>query len=188
MWEELDLGSAAPPNTGTNAARPIFRSFVPLTAPSRTIPRLSDILGNVATLGESMSNRNRTMTFRLTARDNRAGGGGVNYASTTVRVVTSAGPFTVTQPNTAVTWAGGSSQTVTWNVASTTASLVSCANVAIALSTDGGVTFNNLVASTPNDGTQSVTIPSTPTTQARIRVTCVGNIFFDISNANFTIT
>ncbi len=188
MWEEFDLGSAAPPNTDTNAARPIFRSFVPLTVPSRTFPRLSDVLGNVATLGESMSNRNRTMTFRLTARDNRAGGGGVNYASTTVRVVTAAGPFTVTQPNTAVTWSGGSAQTVTWNVASTTASPVSCANVAIALSTDGGATFNNLVASTPNDGSQSVAIPSTPTTQARIRVTCVGNIFFDISNANFTIT
>jgi hypothetical protein len=188
MWEEFDLGTAAPPNTDTAAARPIFRSFVPLTVPSRTFPRLSDILGNVATLGESMSNRNRTMTFRLTARDNRAGGGGVNYASTTVRVVTSAGPFIVTQPDTAVTWAGGSAQTVTWNVASTTAAPVSCANVAIDLSTDGGVTFNNLVASTPNDGTQSVTIPSTPTTQARIRVTCVGNIFFDISNADFTIT
>lgn len=188
MWEEFDLGSASPPNTDAAASRPIFRSFVPLTVPSRTFPRLSDILGNVTTLGESMSSRNRTMTFRLTARDNRAGGGGVNYAATTVQVVTAAGPFAVTQPNTAVTWAGGSPQTVTWNVAGTTAAPVSCANVAIALSTDGGATFSNLVASTPNDGTQTVTLPSTPTNQARIRVTCVGNIFFDISNANFTIT
>jgi Metallo-peptidase family M12 len=188
MWEEFDLGSAAPPNTDTAAARPIFRSFVPLAVPSRTFPRLSDILGNVATLGESMSNRSRTMTFRLTARDNRAGGGGVNYASTTVRVVTTAGPFAVTQPNTPLTWAGGSSQTVTWNVAATTASPVSCANVAIAVSTDGGATFNTLVASTPNDGTQAVTVPATPTAQARIRVSCVGNVFFDISNADFTIS
>ncbi len=104
-----------------------------------------------------------------------------------MRVVAAAGPFTVTQPNTAVTWAGGSTQTVTWNVAGTTAAPVSCANVAIALSTDGGATFDELVASTPNDGTEPVAIPGTPTSQARIRVSCVGNIFFDISNADFTI-
>ena len=188
MWEEFDLGSAAPPNTDTAAARPIFRSFVPLTIPSRTFPRLSDILGNVATLGESMSTRNRTMTFRLTARDNRTGGGGVNYASTTVTVNATAGPFAVTAPNTAVSWTGFGLETVTWNVANTSASPVSCANVAIHLSTDGGNTFGQvLAASTANDGSEPVTVPNTATTQARVRVSCVGNIFFDISNANFTI-
>src|ERR1700710_1539357 len=58
MWEEFDLGTAAPPNDDVAAARPIFRSFVPLTVPSRTFPRLADILNSVATLGESMSTRN----------------------------------------------------------------------------------------------------------------------------------
>ncbi|MGH7486163.1 MAG: reprolysin-like metallopeptidase, partial [bacterium] len=53
MWEEFDLGTAAPPNDDVAAVRPIFRSFVPLTNPSRTFPRLSDILNNVATLGEA---------------------------------------------------------------------------------------------------------------------------------------
>jgi hypothetical protein len=189
MWEEFDLGSAAPPNDDVAAVRPIFRSFVPLTVPSRTFPKLADILNNTATIGESMSTRNRTMTFRMTARDNRTGGGGVNYGSTTVTINAAAGPFAVTQPNTAVSWAGNSSQTVTWNVAGTTAAPVSCANVAIDLSTDGGNTFTaSLAASTPNDGTEAVTIPNTPTSQARVRVSCVGNIFFDISNADFTIT
>ncbi|HEX4966798.1 MAG TPA: zinc-dependent metalloprotease family protein [Thermoanaerobaculia bacterium] len=189
MWEEFDLGSAAPPNDDVAAVRPIFRSFVPLTVPSRTFPRLSDILNNVATFGESMSTRNRTMTFRLTARDNRTGGGGVNWAATTVTVNAAAGPFIVTQPDTALTWAGNSTQTVTWNVAGTDVAPVSCANVAIDLSTDGGNTFPvSLVASTPNDGSQAVTLPNTLTAQARIRVSCVGNVFFDISNANFTIT
>jgi hypothetical protein len=189
MWEEFDLGSASPPNTDVAAARPIFRSFVPLTVPSRTFPRLSDILGNVTTLGESMSTRNRTMTFRLTARDNRIGGGGVNYASTTVTVNAASGPFQVTQPNTAVSWARGSAQTVTWDVAGTSGSPVSCANAEIRLSADGGVTFPAvLAASTANDGSATVTLPNTPTTQARVRVSCVGNVFFDISNANFTIT
>ncbi|HKI03847.1 MAG TPA: zinc-dependent metalloprotease family protein [Thermoanaerobaculia bacterium] len=189
MWEELDTGSASPPNNDVAAVRPIFRSFVPLTVPSRTFPRLSDILDNVETLGESMSTRNRTMTFRLTARDNRTGGGGVNFATTTVTVNAAAGPFAVTQSDTALSWTGGSGQTVTWNVAGTSAAPVSCANVAIHLSTDGGNTFPvALAASTANDGSQAVTVPNTPTAQARVRVSCVGNVFFDISNANFTIT
>ena len=126
--------------------RPIFRSFVPLTVPSRTFPRLSDILDNTATLGESMSTRNRTMTFRLTARDNRTGGGGVNYGSTTVTVNAAAGPFLVTQPNTAVTWTGNTTQTVTWDVAGTTSAPVSCDDVLVELSTDGGLTFSPLAA------------------------------------------
>ncbi|HEY0556037.1 MAG TPA: zinc-dependent metalloprotease family protein [Thermoanaerobaculia bacterium] len=187
MWEEFDLGTAAPPNDDVAAIRPIFRSFVPLTVPSRTFPRLADILSNTPTFGESMSTRNRTMTFRMTARDNRVGGGGVNYASTTVTINAAAGPFAVTQPNTAVSWFGNSTRTVTWNVANTTAAPVSCANVAIDLSTDGGTTFSPLLASTANDGSEVVTIPNTPSSQARVRVSCVGNIFFDISDANFTI-
>ena len=189
MWEEFDLGAApAPPNNDIAAVRPIFRSFVPLTSPSRTFPKLSDILNNTETLGESMSTRNRVMTFRLTARDNRAGGGGVDFASTNVTVNATAGPFAVTLPNTAVTWLGDSVQAVTWNVAGTDAAPISCANVAIDLSTDGGTSFPNvLVASTPNDGIENVTLLNMPTTQGRIRVSCVGNIFFDISNANFTI-
>ncbi|HWM90912.1 MAG TPA: zinc-dependent metalloprotease family protein [Thermoanaerobaculia bacterium] len=189
MWEEFDLGAASPPNTDVTAVRPIFRSFVPLSVPSRTFPRLSDILGNVTTLGESMSTRNRTMTFRLTVRDNRVGGGGVDYASTTVTVNAAAGPFQVTQPNTAVSWVGDNAQTVTWDVAGTSGAPVSCASVDIHLSTDGGNTFSTvLAASTANDGSAMVTLPNTPTTQARIRISCVGNVFFDVSNVNFTIT
>jgi hypothetical protein len=188
MWEEFDLGTASPPNGDVAAARPIFRPFVPLTVPSRTFPKLSDILNNVSTFGESMSTRTRTMTFRLTVRDNRVGGGGVDWASTTVNVSAAAGPFVVTVPNTAVTWPGNSSQPVTWNVANTSAAPVSCANVAIDLSTDGGLTFpTSLAVSTANDGTETVTVPDTPTSQARVRVACVGNVFFDIGNANFTI-
>jgi hypothetical protein len=188
LWEEFDLGTAAPPNTDVAAVRPIFRTFVPLTVPSRTFPRLADLLANTATLGESMSTRNRTMTFRLTARDNRAGGGGVNYASTTVTVNAAAGPFAITQPTTFLSWSGNSPQTVTWNVAGTSAAPVACANVEIDLSTDGGTTFPAvLLAATPNDGAETVTVPNTPTAQARVRVACVGNAFFDVSHANFTI-
>jgi hypothetical protein len=188
-WEELDLGDPAPPNDDIAAVRPIFRSFPPSGLPWRTFPKPSDLLGNTTTLGESLPTRTRSMVFRFTVRDNRPGGGGLAFGSTTVSVTAAAGPFAVTAPNTAVTWPALSSQTVTWNVAGTTTAPVSCSTVSIAASTDGGNAFPLiLLASTPNDGTQTVTVPNVSTTKARVRVACVGNIFFDVSNANFTIS
>ncbi len=189
-WEEYDLGLAAPPNDDVAGARPILRSFNPTVSPSRTFPKLSDILaGSLGTGFEILPSISRTMTFRVTARDNRAGGGGVRDATTTVTVSSGAGPFAVTAPNTALTWPALSAQTVAWNVANTTAAPVSAANVNIRLSADGGQTFPYLLAAaTPNDGSATVLVPNAPTTTARVRVEGAGNIFFDLSNTNFTIT
>ncbi len=188
-WEEYDLGTQSPPDTDASGARPIFRSFDPTTNPSRTFPKLSDVLGNVSTFGESLPSINRTMNFQVTVRDNRAAGGGINTATQQVIVSAGAGPFLVTAPNTAVSWTGGTQQAVTWNVANTSGAPVNAANVKISLSTDGGNTFPTVLTSnTPNDGTQNIIVPNTPTTMARVKVEAVGNIFFDVSNANFTIT
>jgi hypothetical protein len=187
-WEQYDLGAASPPNTD-NGNRPIFRSFNPTTSASRTFPKLSDILNNTSTLGESLPTTTRTMTFRVTARDNRSGGGGFATDTTTVTSRADAGPFVVTAPNTAVSWPEGSTQTVAWNVANTSAAPVSAASVRILLSTNGGNSFPTvLLASTPNDGSQSVVVPAGTTSTARIKVEAAGNVFFDVSNANFSIT
>jgi hypothetical protein len=130
------------------------------------------------------------MHFRLTARDSRTGGGGVGNAETTVSLGPGTGPFLVTAPNSAGTWASSSTQTVTWDVAGTSGAPISTANVKISLSTDGGLTFpHTLAASTANDGLADVTVPASLTTsQARVKVEAVGNVFFDVSNANFTVT
>jgi hypothetical protein len=186
-WEELDLGNPSPPMTD-DGTRPLFRSFNAVTSPSRTFPKLSDILNNTSTIGELLPTTTRPMNFRVTARDNRAAGGGVNSDSMVLNVTSSAGPFVVTSPNTALSWTGGSTQTVAWNVANTTSAPVGCANVKISLSTDGGNTFTLVLsASTPNDGIEAVFVPNIPTTNARIKVEAVSNVFFDVSNANFTI-
>ena len=100
------------------------------------------------------------MNFRFTARDNRAAGGGTANAAMQVGVVSSAGPFAVTAPNTPISWPGNSNQLVTWSVANTAGAPINCANVKISLSTDGGNTFPfTLAASTPNDGSETVSIP-----------------------------
>lgn len=187
IWEEMDLGAAGAPTAPVGNA-PIFRSFTPVVSPTRTFPKLSDLLNNSSTIGEILPTYTRTLSFRLTARDNNAGGGGINFNSISFNVNSAAGPFLVTQPNTNVSWNSGIPQTVTWNVANTTASPVSCALVNIKLSTDGGNTYPvTLISNTANDGSQSVVMPGVNTTLARIKVESVGNVFFDISNVNFTI-
>jgi Metallo-peptidase family M12B Reprolysin-like len=187
-WEEYDLGAPSPPNTD-NGNRPIFRSFAPTASPSRTFPQLSDILSGTQTFGESLPTTTRTMRFRVTVRDNHAGSGGVNTGSAQLAVHSGSGPFIVTEPSFSTSWQAGSSQTVNWDVANTSVAPVSCANVRISLSTDGGNTFPIILAeSTPNDGAATIAVPYTPTSTARVKVEAIGNIFFNISLPNFTIT
>jgi hypothetical protein len=190
-------------NLGTN--RVLFRPYSPSSEPTRMFPSLPYILNNAneapvtytgtsatgsicaatCITGEDLPSVARTINFRVTVRDNF---GGVADAATDVVFVNTTTPFAVTAPNTNVTWNGTTNQTVTWNVSATNAAPINTATVNILLSTDGGQTFPIvLAAGTPNDGSQSVTVPNLSTTQARIKVEAVGNIFFDVSNANFTI-
>lgn len=201
-WQEYDLGPATSsiPNDDTDGqAKPIFRQYLPTTGPSRTFPTPTYILNNAnvppATdgsgflLGERLPSITRTMLFQVVARDNRASGGGINTAIATLNVDGNSGPFAVTSPNTNVTWTGNSLRNITWNVANTAGAPVNTANVKISYSTDGGNTFpTTLLASTPNDGSQPVTIPVGNTTTARIKIEAVGNIFFDVSDVNFAVS
>jgi hypothetical protein len=60
--------------------------------------------------------------------------------------------------------------------------------VRIRLSIDGGHTYAyDLAVSTPNDGSEVVRLPNVGTTHARVKVEAIGNVFFDISNRDFTI-
>ncbi|MGB5880762.1 MAG: reprolysin-like metallopeptidase [Thermoanaerobaculia bacterium] len=187
-WEEFDKGPAGEPDSPSGDA-PIFRSFDPVTSACRTFPKWSDIVNNTETIGEILPTYTRTLTFRLTARDNRSVGGGVDSDTTTVPVADTAGPFLVTSPNTAVSWTGGDTETVSWDVANTDAVPVSCDPAEILLSTDGGWTYpTTVLCDVSNDGSQSITVPEVSTSTARLMVKCSTGIFFDISNSNFTIT
>lgn len=128
------------------------------------------------------------LNFRLTARDGFAAGGGTSYDDVTLSVDTSAGPFLVTSRAVAGEPAkAGAQEAVTWDVNGTDAAGLA-PEVRISLSTDGGRTFPHVLASaTPNDGSETVTLPEVGTTQARLKIEAVGNYFFDISDADFTV-
>ena len=88
------------------------------------------------------------------------------------------------RPNAPVAEVPNASVPIQWDVANTTASPVSCSLVDILLSTDGGYTYpTTLLANTPNDGSQNVTLPNINTTTARIMVRGDNNYFFDVTNA-----
>ena len=159
-WEQNDNATTSGANSvasPTKLTGPNWLSFSPTASPTRTFPRLSTILaglfvtpplpgGDAVCNIEALSSVARTLNFRLTVRDNKpyvpgSTIGETQFTDMTVTVTNTSGPFQVTSPNTNVSWAGGSSQTVTWDVNNTTLPPVSCANVKISLSTDGGQTF-----------------------------------------------
>jgi hypothetical protein len=130
----------------------------------------------------------RTMNFRLTARDHHPNGGGIGSAATKVTIAPLAGPFRVTAPAIPQTMYAQSPQTVRWDVAGTDQPPVSASQVKISLSTDGGMTYPyTLAAAAPNTGSARVVLPDVTADAARFKVEAVGNVFFDISHADVKI-
>ncbi|OCA72664.1 hypothetical protein BBH99_12990 [Chryseobacterium contaminans] len=199
IWEQMDYGTSSQTGsnsaaTATKTAGPTFRSWVPAASPVRYFPQMATILkGETETMGEeikveALSSVTRNLNFRFTVRDNRLGGAGNNSDDAKITVNALAGPFLVTSQNTSESYVGGSSQTVTWDVAGTTANNINAANVDILWSTDNGETWTTLLTGTPNDGSEAVLIPNIATRSGRIMVKGSNHIFFDVNNSNISVT
>ena len=210
-WEELDLGSATTFATAqaANDNVPLFRSVLPVASGTRYFPSLSNLGGSPSsstTPAERLPTVARTLNLRCTVRDYHAVTGtvaaatssgivgGLTLSRTVVLSVSAANatPFAVTAPNSATTWAAGSTQSVTWNGVGTKTSAVNCQAVNVRLSTDGGATYPTLLAAgVPNadgSGIANITLPNVATTTARVMIEAADNYFFDVSDVNFTIT
>lgn len=194
-WEQMDLGDPTNLVQGDVGNGPIFRSRPAQSNGNQTFPAMTAVLGGVLDKGDAWPTSNRSLNFRLTVRDNHGVPAVTQYGRSTsidaptLTVTTGAGPFVVTQPNTAaVNWVPNTTQTVTWNVANTDQAPVGCTQVTLSLSTDAGNSFPAVLAAhVANDGSHEVTVPATQTSNARVQVHCDNNIFFDVSDANFTI-
>ncbi|WP_223760621.1 lamin tail domain-containing protein [Myxococcus sp. RHSTA-1-4] len=173
---EVDLSWSASTDdlgvTGYNVYRSTDGSSFPLAGTSSTT--------GFADLGLS---GNTTYWYRVTARD---AVGNESAVSNTASAVTPAPPstsLTVTSPNGGESWAGGSSQTITW--ASSNVS-----NVKLEYSLDNGsswtVIASGVAAST---GSYSWTVPDSASTLALVRASdALNSAPTDTSNGTFTIT
>ncbi|PQJ79371.1 reprolysin-like metallopeptidase [Polaribacter porphyrae] len=187
-WEQIDNEVGSMPPQTTNTQGPMFRSLPSKTVPVRYFPSLTAVIaGSSSSTWEVLPSVARDLNFSFLVRDNHAGGGA--SARDDVKItVTNADTFIITQPATGLTWDVGSNQTITWNKGTTDVAPINCALVNIKLSVDGGLTFPIILkANTSNDGTEDIIIPNNPTTDARIMVEAVDNVFYNINNTNFII-
>jgi len=194
-WEQWNLGNFGQVESGAAnfTGGPCFRSFTPVASPVRVFPPIERVIsGNYSAKGMRMPAVSRALDFKVTARSVYEGFGTFNISEDKldVNVLDSVGPFVVTSPGsiTSDSFARGGNAMITWDVANTDAAPVNAANVDIFLSVDGGFTYPfTLATSVPNDGSETVTLPDTATTNARVKVKGAGNIFFNISRNNFKI-
>ena len=124
--------------------------------------------------------------IRVTARD-AAGQSGTATSGTNFTVVSGTPTLTLTAPTTAVTWAIGSTQPITFDH-----NLGTGATVVIDLSRDGGATWSNLspglVTTSATTGSFGWVVSGPATTAARARVTWAGNPAVTSASAvSFTI-
>jgi len=202
-WEQWDLGSFGNRLNNTYVSGPIFRSFYPVLGTIRVFPRIDSVLKGTLSYvtvenkkGEKAPDTARDMLFKLTVRSNHWGNGTFHIPDDSITIHASstglAGSykgFKVTSPSTPVNWTGATTQSVTWDVVGTTSAPVSCSNVNIYVSSDGGYTWPYLVGNFPNNGSASITVPNIATTSAaRIKVKGDNNVFFNVNGSNFTIT
>lgn len=184
-WEQYDLASVTfGPVSDTHNNGANFRSLMPTTSPTRYFPALADVLaGTLVNIPgwETVSNVPRTMNFKVTARDNHPVITQQQTQSSLIRLnVMNDGPFKVTS-STVYNNAPGA---ITWDVVNTNNAPYNVQNVKIDYTTDNGVNWNVVAASTPNDGSEPFSFSSLAAgTNLKIRVSAIDNVFYAIGSA-----
>ncbi|MGL6128079.1 MAG: GEVED domain-containing protein [Chryseobacterium artocarpi] len=191
-WEQADAMISNGPsidniNLGNTTTGASFRSLTPSASPTRYFPKLSSVLAGVLHDNngwEAVSTVARTTKFSITVRDNNpvASQQQTQSAFQTI-IVGNNGPFKV---NPTTVYNNGPT-TVTWDVAATNASPYNTTNVKIDFTSDNGLTWYVLAASTANDGTESLDFSAFPLPTggtAKIRVSAINNVFYAIGNAS----
>lgn len=177
-WEQYDQpAQASSPFVDNPGPDPIFRSYFPGPSPTR-------IFVNAGVPGSFLPTQTDVpIKMRLVVRDNNYPAGGVQYYQ--MRLLMQGVPFRVLYPN------GGEVfhdevVTVTWEKGGDPAPVSS---VNILLSTNGGVTWTTLLANTPNDGSEDLTLVTSCPSQfvARLRIEAADGFFWDVSDGVFSL-
>ena len=178
-WDQID------------AENGIFESLPPSQSNKRYIPNLESIRTNTPNPNEAIPNSSKTVDFFSVVRDNHPSGGCIDMSWRRVEFTNAAGPFRMTSFNApGQSWPIATNHTLSWDVADTNLSPISCSHVEVWFSFDNGLSFPYLVKTTPNDGNTNLFIdPCLPnTTGLRIMIKAQNGIFFDMNDEPIEIT
>lgn len=195
-WEQWDLGNLqlSEVNGATSNQGPIFRSFYPKVAnPLRVFTSIDTLVKGYTNIkGERLPEVDRHMKFKLAVRNIENAWGSFRFSDdeVAVQVVNKQAPFKVTYPDAGgISLRAGASMVVTWNTVGTETAPINCDKVDVYFSADGGLTYPYIVGTElPNTGTAHLQVPNVNTATGRIKVKGHDNIFFDLSDFDFTIT
>lgn len=188
-WEQYDSGgSPAQGLIGDEAAQsgsaPLFRFFNPSQSPIRYFPEIGLTLNDRTDNFQVLPQVSRQMDFKLVARDNHPGSGGVGIDGVGIRT-SEFGPFEITSLNDS-RFNLGDQMTITWD---TNGSEETCENLAIMISYNSGTSFDfKLAGEIPYaDGEATIDIPENvvTTTFAMLMLACDDNEcirFYDLYN------
>jgi hypothetical protein len=198
VWEGMNGGPAgAPPGSDAwSGGAPFFRSYTPSTTATRFFPRLDYFMLDQRKtpeglpLAEGLPAAPVTLNFRLTVRNNAAGGGAVKDRLLTVPVRDDAGPFVVTSHTETDSLLGRQVVTITWDVAGTDRAVFGGERVDVLLSLDREKDFVEdtaipLAKAVPNSGSAVVIMPQGPTaSRARFFLRASDGFFFGFNQAD----
>lgn len=190
VWEEVDdaISPTNKNNIGLTKTGASFRSKSTGTSPTRYFPSftsvMNGVLNNASNTWESVSMIPRTTNFAVTVRDNNTN---VQQQQTSNAVQTIVvgdnGPFRLASQYVGV----NTPSPIQWIVANTNTAPYNVANVKIDYTTDNGTTWTVLAASTPNDGSENFTFPSSMNGQTiKVRISSIGNVFYAVGNVTIS--
>lgn len=166
ICEEADFPSGQVPlSSGDTGNNPIFRSWPPTSSSRRSFPvdpGLGLAVGEFYPSSPSRAAVNVVCTARV---DTTTGGQRVRSNSIAATVNQNAGPFVLTSLGCPT--ATGAQLDLVWTVENTNSL---SANVSIEVIESSSKSTNVLVASTPNDGAETVVLPSSLSGLVRVRV------------------
>lgn len=189
-WEEVDNTNVVinKTNLGTTTTGATFRSVSPTSNPTRYFPKLESVLNgyldNSNNTWEAVSQVARTTNFAVTVRDNSPFADQQQTSTKTQQIIVgNNGPFKINSQ-----FANSAAPSpITWDVVNTNAAPYNVANVKIDYTTNNGASWTVLLASTPNDGSENVSLPSSLNGQTiKVRVSAIGNVFYAVKSVSVT--